>query len=137
MDKLRGNRSIEEKEKENVENAKRNKTVRNKKSIENPLQYRNSVAICKAQYRQHKTSTSQGRRRMFLDSVKHGPIYSCVCCHRSCFENGVVSLKANFREELEVVHPGLFSKAIGKFIHVRKVSGKYNLCFTCKKYLLK
>ena len=137
MRNLRSDRNVDEKLLDKEKAKEGMAQFRTKELLENPVQYQQSVAMNKAKNRQTKSNSRQGRHRIFLESVKHGPIYGCACCHRSCFENGVISLKSSFKEDMESCYPGLFSKSIGKFSHVKKVSGKYHLCFTCKNYLVK
>ena len=78
---------------------------------------------------------AQRRRRIFLDSVKHGPIFACICCNRLCFENGVVEVSNNFEEKLESLYPGLFSKSIGNIENVPPTNEKHYMCSTCKNYI--
>ena len=82
MAKFRKNRTEEEKTKDDMKAMQEMAKFRENELLENPLQYRQSAAMYKAKYRQAKSSTSQGRHRIFIESVKHGPIYGCVCCHR-------------------------------------------------------
>ena len=110
---------------------------RAKQLLENPIEYRFSVAQNKANSRNKGTKSEEGRRQLFFESVKYGPIFGCVSCHRFCFDNGVISLATNFVEDIEECHPGIFERAIGSFIHVKPVHGKYHLCLTCKKYIFK
>ena len=80
---------------------------------------------------------AQRRRRIFLDSVKYGPIFGCVSCHRLCFKNGVDKLNSNFEEELERLFPNLLSKCIGNIRNAPETNGQYYLCATCKSYIYK
>ena len=120
-----------------TENIKHQKNHREKRLLENPYHYRLSVAQNKANSRRNQVDTVEGRRKIFLQSVKHGPIFGCVSCHRSCFDNCVISLPKTFADDLEKCHPGLFKKAIGSMNSVRSIKGNYHLCFTCKSYLHK
>ena len=87
--------------------------------------------------RECRIKTEEGRRKIFQESVKFGPIFGCVCCHRSCFDCNVIRLKENFVEEIEDCHPGIFKDAIGSFAHVKPVNNAYHMCLTCKNYIFK
>ena len=105
--------------------------------LEAPVKYRLSVAQNKANSRNNQIKTEEGRRRVFLEAVKNGPIFGCVSCHKLCYDNFVISLSDNFEYDIEDCHPGIFDKAIGGFKHVKPVKGVYHLCLTCKKYIFK
>ena len=94
---LRANKTLEEKKKENEETKARVRNIREDQR-KDPL-YKQNVAAMKAKYRQKvfKTvnETSTGRHRVFLDTVRDGPIYGCVSCHRLLYNNGVVEINPN------------------------------------------
>ena len=70
------------------------------------------MAQNKANSRNNIIKTEEGRRSLFYKSVKHGPIFGCVSCHRLCFDNNVISLKSSVSEDIEECHPGIFIKLL-------------------------
>ena len=90
----------------------------------------------KVNKRLEDVNNAEKRRKIFINSIKHGRIFECVCCHRKSFKNGMESLSATFKVDLEKKFPGLYETAIGE-IETRKVDGLYYWCFTCKNYLSK
>ena len=100
------------KEKEMEKDRLRQKEYRAKQLLENPDEYRNSVAQNKANSRNNQVKTEEGRRKLFFKSVKFGPIFGCVSCHRLCFDNGVISLANNFIEDINECHPAIFENQL-------------------------
>ena len=74
---------------------------------------------------------------MFLSSVREGPIYGCVCCHRIKFGKGVVEFSELLKEKINQQNPKLIDKAIGieegKFL----VGNSFYICEDCKRKLSK
>ena len=79
--------------------ALRRKVSRDKQISRNPIQVRK----CLAQKRRkvmRKSHTNEFQRRFsFLDSVRKGPIFPCICCHRIRFEKSVRVFDENARAE--------------------------------------
>ena len=128
-DTARQNRRAKEKEIQ--------RQFRIKQLLLNPQEYRNSVSQNKANSRNNQINTEEGRRTVFQKSIKYGPIFGCVCCHRLCFDTNVICLKETFVNEMEECHPGLFEVAIGSYNHVKRVDNSYHLCITCKGYMFR
>ena len=77
-----------------------------------------------------------GRRRKFFDSVRDGPIYGCVCCHRIRFRNGVVRFDDNIKECIFSINPSIIDKSIGTPSSVLAVKKEFYICLDCKSKLL-
>ena len=92
-----------------------------------------------ANIRLKSIETAESRRQLFFRSVKFGPIFICISCHRRLYENSVKALSDvnKFITELEEMHTGLFSKTIGYESLTYKVQGHHYLCLTCEKYIFK
>ena len=108
-----------------------------KQLLKNPEEYRFTVAQNKMNSRNNNVRTEEGKRKVFKDSIRNGPIFGSVSCHRLCFNNSVIGLLPKFVDSLEECHPGIFQKAIGALDPVKPVKGKHYLCLTCKKYIFK
>ena len=104
-----------------------------------PISLHSQEAERKSKSRLKSIETAEGRRQLFFRSVKFGPIFICISCHRRLFENSVKALSDvnEFITELEEIHPGLFSKTIGYESLVYKVQDHHYLCLTCEKYIFK
>ena len=91
-------------------------------------------------------STVSGRKRIFLETVRDGPIYGCICCHRTLYKNSVIEIDniEKFQENLNEAFNELFeyavcSQTIGGKLDIEKIPttrGKFYLCTTCKNKLL-
>ena len=111
--------------------------------------YKESQAAKKAKYRQQKfkeiNKTLFGRKRAFIETVRDGPIFGCISCHRALYGNGVIEIEdiVKFREELNAAFETLFEDTISytidgsevDFDSIPNTKGKHYLCFNCKKYL--
>ena len=133
----RDSRDELQKEEDKAKARNRMKEYRIKQLLLQPQEYRQSVAQNSANSRDNKIKTEEGRRKSFQNSVKYGPIFGCVSCHRLCFDTNVIKLKETFMHEMEECHPGLFKEAIGSYTHVRRTNNSYHLCLTCKGYLFR
>ena len=82
--------------------------------------------------------TAFGRYRVFLDTVRDGPIYGCVSCHRLLYFNAVVEISSmeDFRDKLNDLKAGFFEKTIVAE-KIPSLKCKYYLCLTCKGHLFK
>ena len=89
--------------------------------------------------RYEKADTAQKRQEKFFQTVKYGPIFICICCHRKLFETGVKEIKDMrvFIEELDMIRECLFDDVIGSE-SLRSdffVMNSYFVCLTCDKYI--
>jgi hypothetical protein len=77
------------------------------------------------------------RRKMFFSSVREGPIYGCICCHRIKFRKGVVEFNETLIEKINQQNPNIIEKSIGiresKFL----VGNSFYVCEDCKRKLMK
>ena len=74
----------------------------------------------------------------FNRAVIFGPIFTCSCCSRQMYENGVTKITANWKDKLDLKKPGFYQHCIPKEEHVEiflngsdALSGYY-ICTTCK-----
>ena len=97
----------------------------------------------KAKYRQKVfkkvNKTVIGRYRVFLETIRDGPVFPCVCCHRLLFNNSVIEIKSlqEFKEALDEIDEHLFEKTIDAPGEIPTFKDKYFLCQTCKGYIFK
>ena len=51
-----------------------------------------------------------GRYRVFLETIRDGPVFPCVCCHRLLYNNSVIEIKSlqEFKEALYHIDENLF-----------------------------
>merc|ERR1711884_437559 len=113
--------------------------------------YKQSEAVRVSKYRMERhreiNKTVFGRKRAFIESVRDGPIFGCVSCHRALYANGVIEIEdiVKFHDELNAAFDHLFEDTISytidgsevDFASIPNTRGKYYLCFNCKKYLFK
>ena len=118
--------------------ADKQRNQRKKERENNEEMLKDKMKVQKSKARQNHQNTAEKRRNNFLDSVKHGRKFECVCCHRVCFQNGVQSISSasDFEKKMEDKFKGLFETAIGKF-ETNKVDNEYFICLTCNNYLKK
>ena len=140
----RSRKSEEEKQ------AAREADSEKKKKLRENKDYRKTLAEKQADYRQSKYkkihSTVCGRKRIFIETVRDGPIYGCICCHRTLFKNSVIEIVniEKFRDNLNEAFNDLFEYAIcsqtkGAQPDIEKIPttrGKFYLCTTCKNKLV-
>ena len=50
---------------------------------------------------------------MFFESVRDGPIYGCICCHRIRFRKGVVEFDEQLEEKINQQNIDLIPRCIG------------------------
>ena len=149
MKTRRSRRSAAEVDQDNKKAAEGMRKYRERLN-KNP-KYKESQAAKKAKYRQEKfkdiNKTLFGRKRAFLESVRDGPIFGCVSCHRALYANGVVEIEdmVRFQDELNGAFENLFTDTISytidgtevDYASIPNTKGRYYLCFNCKKYLFK
>ena len=109
-------------------------------------EYKKTLAEKQATYRQKNfskiNSTVSGRKRIFLETVRDGPIYGCICCHRTLFKNSVIEIEniERFRDNLNEAFDQLFEYSIcsqeNDFQSIPNTKGKFYLCTTCKTKLM-
>ena len=78
-----------------------------------------------------------GRRKVFFDAVRDGPIFGCVCCHRIRFRNGVVKFDITLKAAISKTHPSVLEKSVGTPRKDLLVQGAYLICLDCKLKLMK
>ena len=78
-----------------------------------------------------------GRRQIFFESVRYGPIFACVCCHRKQYKKSVFEYTIDFEKEIDTKKPGIILMAIGIPSSKMKVNGQFFICSGCKLTLLK
>ena len=126
--------------------AKGRQLRREHERSEDPEKYKLKEKKNKQLQRLASTDSAFKRKKSFLNSIRNGRIYFCVCCHRRLHENQVIELEEEWQESLEQQYPGSIVKLIGP-IPSRKIylpclkdqepqllEGDY-ICHTCKKYL--
>merc|ERR1711884_411244 len=80
--------------------------------------YKQSEAARVSKYRQERhreiNKTVFGRKRAFIESIRYGPIFGCVSCHRALYANGVVEIEdiVKFHDELNAAFDNLFEETI-------------------------
>jgi hypothetical protein len=79
--------------------------------------YKSEIAAEKSKQRKQekdiKMKSEIGRRRMFFEAVRPGPIYGCVCCHRIRFRKGVVEYDSALRDRISQKDSDILNKAVG------------------------
>ena len=140
----RSRKNVEEKQVEKEAASERMKKLRENK------EYRKTLAEKQADYRQtkHKNINSciSGRKRTFIETVRDGPIFGCICCHRTLFKNSVIEIEniEKFRDNLNEAFHELFEYSICSYRNgdeldiesIPSTRGKFYLCTTCKKKLM-
>ena len=136
--------SDEQKEAEKEAASERMKKLRENK------EYKKTLAEKQANYRLKNftkiNSTVSGRKRIFIETVRDGPIFGCICCHRTLYKNSVIEIEniEKFRDDLNEAFNGLFEYAIcsqtkGSQLDIEKIpttKGRFYLCTTCKNKLI-
>ena len=92
--------------------------------LEAPVEYRLSVAQNKANSRNNQLKTEEGRRKVFLEAIKYGPIFGCVSCHKLCYDNFVVSLPDN----LNVILKNVTQEYLIRLLEVSNMSNLLKEC---------
>ena len=119
--------------------AKEKSCQRGKAMGKDPVAYRKAVADEKANQRKRakeENKTLGGRNKIFRESVRHGRIFSCVCCERLCFNIGVKQYTEEFRNIVDSKFDNITRRAIGNSPHISDDSISY-ICLTCKRYIEK
>ena len=78
-----------------------------------------------------------GRRKLFFDAVREGPIYACICCHRIRFKKGVILYNEHLKQKIRKENKSIIEKAIGIPSQKLSVNGNHFVCLDCKNKLLK
>ena len=105
-------------------------------------------AAKKQAYRSKAVDTAFKRKKLFLDSVRNGRVFPCICCHRVMYDSQVVELDDDWREDHEQQYPGSVSKLIGPInkptvylpclkSETPQLLSSDHVCFNCKKYIEK
>ena len=139
MDNFRKSQSEEDKNLRKEKDRKLKSINRLNSLLSDPISLHTSEAQRKSKSRLQSIDTAEGRRQLFFRSVKFGPIFICISCHRRLYENSVKALRDidKFINELEEIHPGIFNKTIGYESLAFKVLNHHHLCLTCEKYIFK
>ena len=77
------------------------------------------------------------RRKIFRNSVRDGPIYGCVCCHRIRFKKGVIEYDESLKTEILKYNSDILEKAVGEPKREFLVAKVFFICLDCKTKLLK
>ena len=119
-----------------VKRANEKRIERTKKMAENPELFKQKQKEEKRKTIQIKNSSEEGRRTSFRNSIREGRKYSCICCHRLFFNNGVVKFSSDFEEEVSSNFKDIILKSIGK-IQTTNGRGTSFICITCKNHISK
>ena len=123
-------RDQRQKEKEKDEDAQRSKMAEEKQS---------------QRMRKQEQTDKTTRINNFNRAVIFGPIFTCSCCYRQLYENGVTKITEKFKDKLNTIDKMPYSKVIPSeqeiYIDIMlngstSLSGHY-ICHTCKTSLLK
>ena len=122
-------RDQRQKEKEKDEDAQRRKMAEEKQS---------------QRMRKQEQTDETTRINNFNRAVIFGPIFTCSCCYRQLYENGVTKITEKFKDKLNTIDKMPYSKVIPSeqeiYIDIMlngstSLSGHY-ICHTCKSSLL-
>ena len=112
-----------------------------RRKLQNDPAYKKSQAAAKAEYRKKVfkkyNESAFGRRRVFIESVRDGPCFPCIVCHRMMFNISIIQINLEkFRKDVNAVEGCNFFE---KVVHDRIPSSKnrHYICVTCKGYLFK
>ena len=84
-------------------------------------------------HRRKQGETQLARRKTFLQQVRDGLVYSCVCCKRRKFRKSVFVYDG---DELKIAE-NLIEEAIGELNPRQKIRGQYFICGDCRAKLCK
>ena len=107
---------------------------REKKRRDDEPAFKKERADEQRKVREKKESASNSveshRRRLFLDAIRDGPIYACVCCRRIRFSKQV---KVFDRDEITEKSPleNIVDEAIGNPPEDMRVNGHFYICCDC------
>merc|ERR1712241_903472 len=112
MRRGRSRKSDEDREAYRIANAERQRKLRENND------YKKTLAEKQANNRQREyrkiNSTVSGRKRIFIETVRDGPIFGCICCHRTLYKNSVIEIDdiEKFQENLNEAFNELFEYAV-------------------------
>ena len=129
-----------------AKNAEKVKESRKRKKEENPSETLQNEVKRKRVSRKLITELEKDpyfRLFLFLDNVRDGPIYACVCCHRIRYKNVVKIYDDQLKEEILIKSqkPHIIEDAIGHPNYQLRVNrsdedeSSFNICFYCEKKL--
>ena len=100
---FRKNQSEEDMKKSNKVMKESKAINRLNRLLSDPISLHAHEADRKSKSRLKSIETAKGRRQLFFRSVKFGPIFICISCHRRLYENSVKALSEvdEFVNELE------------------------------------
>ena len=119
------------------EKAKGRKVKRLSDSIKFKLDMAEKKERQRVKNNYQKLRSGLGRRIAFLNAVRDGQIYGCVCCHRLRFRNGVALFDDDLQDKIKTANATIISKAVGTPDPNCFVKGSYFICLDCKTKLLK
>ena len=84
-------------DKQNINESRKQKRL---ERLEKDPNYRESWAAAKAKRWKAQlkalNKTIQGRKGIFSNSVKYGPIFVCMCCKRKLYDNAVIRISLGY-----------------------------------------
>ena len=112
-----------------------NRTENRKRHEEYNREHQQDIQIKQKKKREEtkNSQTKQNRLIKFRNAIKLGPIYPCICCHRTCFITGVKEIQLDtLRDKIGE----LFDQSI-TITQTFCISGRYYLCHNCHLLLIK
>ena len=93
--------------------AKEKKQQRANEKNENPTRFAKKRAKGKKDHCAKIPKTEFGRRKIFFESVRGGPIYPCVCSRRIKFRKGVEFYDKTLRDKITNNDETILNKTVG------------------------
>ena len=111
------------------------KQSRDRKKTEDPEDLKEKEKSRQAKSKVNKLSTEEGQIAAFHRSVRYGPIFVCISCHRKMFEDQVVKYAGKVKAKIES-YKGLYERTIKNVDQIPNIfDGVYYLCKTCQRSL--
>ena len=131
----RERRKIEDPVKLSEKEKAQSKQSRDRKKIEDPEDLKEKEKSRQAKSKVNKLSTEEGQIAAFHRSVRYGPIFVCISCHRKMFEDQVVKYAGKVKAKIES-YKGLYERTIKNVDQIPNIfDGVYYLCKTCQRSL--
>ena len=136
MKKMRSKQSQADKEKEKEKDKQSHAAKRADQTEEEKDRIREMDRDKKRKEKEGKERDAKARIHAFMEDIKYGRIFECICCHRRLFCTSMKKVvdEISYRQLLEEKYPGLFEIAIGAF-ETRKspdeTNGCYHVCTSC------
>lgn len=109
--------------------AKMDKKVLSEKNRESYAKKRDLLKA-KAKERYHKKKNDESFNK-FCNEIQFGPIFPCICCHRTLFVTGVKKITSKIQEKIS---EELWNASIGD-VDFLKVDGVLYMCHSCRSTL--